>query len=178
MMVAMTSVVLLAQLAAVALAGLALWSIRHELSEKATTRLAWMVAPALAIVVAAVLLIVSPGKRYELWVAAIAAGLAIGAVAGALMKVNQDVGQQLLRVPRTWDGAAAAALLLLLALARVVTSYLIVRESGRFGVLGAAAAFLAAYLAARYVIARVYKVPRAIHLDMTRGANPNRTLIA
>ena len=174
----MKSVVLLSQLAAVGLAALALWSIRHELTEKATTRLAWMATPALAIVVAAVLLIVSPGKRYELWVAAIAIGLAIGAGAGALMKINQDVGLGLLRVPRTWDGAAAAALLLLLALARFVTSNLMARESGKFGVLGAAAAFLAAYLAARYIVARVYKVPRAIHLDMIRGKNPHRTLIA
>lgn len=174
----MKSVVLLSQLAAVGLAALALWSIRHELTEKATTRLAWMATPALAIVVAAVLLIVSPGKRYELWVAAIAIGLAIGAVAGAMMKINQDVGLGLLRVPRTWDGAAAAALLLLLALARFVTSNLMARESGKFGVLGAAAAFLAAYLAARYIVARVYKVPRAIHLDMIRGKNPHRTLIA
>jgi hypothetical protein len=174
----MKIVVLLSQLAAVGLAGLALWSIRHELNETATTRLAWMVTPALAILVAAILLIVSPGKRYELWVAAIAAGLAIGALAGALLRINQDIGQGLLRVPRTWDGASAAALLLLLALARVVTSHLMTRESGRFGVLGAAAAFLAACLAARYVIARLYKVPRAIHLDMIRGENPHRTLIA
>jgi len=88
------------------------------------------------------------------------------------------LGQQLLRVPRTWDGAGAAALLLVLTLARFVTSQLMVRESGKFGVLGAAAAFLAAYLAARYVVARLYKVPRAIHLDMIRGRNPHRTLIA
>ncbi|MDP1753028.1 MAG: hypothetical protein Q8L22_26545 [Reyranella sp.] len=174
----MKIVVLLTQLAAVVLAALALWSIRHELNERATTRLAWVVTPALAIVVAAVLLIVSPGKRYELWVAAIVIGLVIGAVAGALMKINQDTGLGLLRVPRTWDGAAAAALLLVLTLARVVTSNLMARESGKFGVLGAAAAFLAAYLAARYVIARLYKVPRAIHLDMIRGRNPHRTLIA
>lgn len=174
----MKSVVLLAQLATVVLAALALWSIRHELSEKATTRRAWAVTPALAIVVAAVLLIVSPGKRYELWVAAIAIGLALGALAGAMMKINQDIGERLLRVARTWDGAMVAALLLLLTLARVVTSHLMTRESGKFGVLGAAAVFLAAYLAARYLVARFYKAPRAIHLDMIRGSNPNRTLIA
>ena len=173
----MNAVVLLAHLAAVALAALALWSIRYELNEEATTRGAWMVTPALAIVVAAILLIVSPGKRYELWVAAIAAGLAIGAIAGAMLKINQDIGQGLLRVPRTWDGASAAALLLLLALARVVTSHLMNRESGKFGVLGAAAAFLAAYLAARYLIGRFYKAPRAVHLDMIQGSNPNRTLV-
>lgn len=169
--------VLLLQLAAVALAAGALWSIRHELSEKATTRIAWVVTPALAIIAAAMLLIVSPGKRFELWIAALAAGLLLGAVAGTLLKINQDVGQQLLRVPRTWDGALAAALLLLLALARVVTSSVMTREPGRFGVLGAIAIFLAAYLTARYLIARYYKVPRAIHLDMVRGTNPGRTLI-
>ncbi len=173
----MKSVVLLSQLVALLLAALALWSIRHEVNERATTRLAWVVTPALAIVVAAVLLIVSPGKRYELWVAAIAFGLMTGAAAGALLKINQDVGLGLLRVPRTWDGAGAAALLLLLALARFVTSNLMARESGKYGVLGAAAAFLAAYLAARYIVARFFKAPRAIHLDMIRGRNPHRTLI-
>lgn len=80
-------------------------------------------------------------------------------------------------VPRTWDGAGAAALLLLLTLARLVTSNLMDRPSGKFGVLGAAAAFLAAYLAARYVIARIFKIPRSIHLDMIKGHNPGRTLI-
>jgi len=169
---------LLFHLAAVLLAALALWSIRYELTEKATTRLAWTATPALAIVVAAILLIVSPGKRYELWVAAILVGLLVGGVAGLLPKINRDYGQNLLRVHRTWDGAAAAALLLLLTLARVVTSNLMNRQSGKFGVLGAAAAFLAAYLAARYLVARFYKVPRAIHLDLILGKNPKRTLVA
>jgi hypothetical protein len=171
-------IVLFFQLVAVGLAGLALWSIRHEITERATTRLAWTVTPALAIVVAAILLIVSPGKRYELWVAAIFVGLLVGGVAGLLPKINRDYGQNLLRVHRTWDGTGAAALLLLLTLARVITSQLMVRESGRFGVLGASAAFLAAYLASRYLVARFYKVPRAIHLDMTLGKNPKRTLVA
>ena len=76
---------------------------------------------ALAIVVAAILLIVSPGKRYELWVAAIVIGLGLGALMGLTLKVNRDYGLGLIRVPRTWDGAAAAALLLLLTLARLVT---------------------------------------------------------
>lgn len=165
-------------LAAVLLAALALWSIRHELTERATTRLAWAATPALAIVVAAILLIVSPGKRYELWIAAILLGLVVGALAALFLKINRDYGQQLLRVPRTWDGAGAATLLLLLTLARVVTSHLLNRQSGKFGVLGAAAAFLAAYLAARYLVARFYKSPRAIHLDMMLGKNPKRTLVA
>ena len=165
-------------LAAVLLAALALWSIRHEYTERATTRLAWAATPALAVVVAAILLIVSPGKRYELWVAAIFIGFIVGALAGLLLKINRDYGQQLLRVPRTWDGTVAATLLLLLTLARVVTSNLMNRESGKFGVLGAAAAFLAAYLTGRYLVARFHKSPRAIHLDMTLGKNPKRTLIA
>ncbi len=168
---------LVANLLAVGLAGFALWSIRHELTERATSRIAWVVTPALAVVVAAILLIVSPGKRYELWVAAVIIGLLLGALAGALMRINQDVGLQLLRVPRTWDGAGAAGLLLLLTIARVITSNLMDRPSGKFGVLGAAAAFLAAYLAARYVIARIFKIPRSIHLDMVKGRNPGRTLL-
>jgi NAD/NADP transhydrogenase beta subunit len=174
----MKTLVLLSHLIAVGLAALALWSIRHELTEKATRRLTWAVTPALAIVVTAILLIVSPGKRYELWVAAIVIGLGVGAIAAVTLKINQDFGKRLLRVARAWDGAAAATLLLLLAIARVVTSHLLVRESGKFGVLGAAAAFLAAYLAARYFVARFFRTHRAIHLDMFRGVNPQRTLVA
>lgn len=172
------SVLLLSHLAVVVLAALALWSLRHEFTEKATTRLEWAYAPVLAVVVAAALLIVSPGKRYELWVAAILGGLVLGAAMAMTLKINQDFGRKLIRVPRTWDGLAAAALLLLLALARFVTSNLVTRQSGKFGVLGAAAAFLAAYLAARYIVARFYKAPRAIHLDMNRGYNPQRTLVS
>jgi hypothetical protein len=171
-------IVFLFQLAAALLAAFALWSIRHEINERATTRLTWAVTPALAIVVAAILLIVSPGKRYELWVAAIIVGLPVGAVAGLLLKVNRDYGQGLVRVARAWDGTGAATLLLLLTLARMVTSQMMVRESGRFGVLGASAVFLAAYLAGRYLVARFYKSPRAIHLDMRLGKNPGRTLVA
>jgi hypothetical protein len=164
-------------LAIVPLAAFVLWSMRHEFNENAVTRLQWAVPPLFAVVVAAVLLIVSPGKRFELWALAIVAGLVLGAVMGMTLKLNQDFAFKLMRVPRTWDGLAAAALLLLLALARFVSSELIERRSGKFGVLGAAAAFLAAYLVARYVIARFYKAPRAIHLDMHRGRNPGRTLI-
>lgn len=173
----MKSVLLLSHLAVVLLAALALWSLRHEFTERATTRLEWAYAPALAVIVAAALLIVSPGKRYELWVAAIIAGLVLGAAMALTLKINQDFGHRLIRVPRTWDGLGAAALLLLLALARLTTSNLMTRQSGKFGVLGATAAFLAAYLAARYVVARFYKAPRAIHLDMNRGQNPGRTLV-
>lgn len=76
--------------------------MRHELTGKAATRLDWMFPPALAVLAAVVLLIVSPGKRLELWVAAIAAGLALGA--GAMLRVNQDHGHGLIRVPPAWDG--------------------------------------------------------------------------
>lgn len=171
------TVLLLAHLAAVLLAALAVWSIRHELSERATSRLAWPLPPALAAITAGILLVVSPGKRPELWIAAIAAGLAIGAAMGTTLKVNQDFGLKLVRVARTWDGAAAAALLLALALARFVTSNLMARPSGKFGVLAAAATLLAAYLAGRFIVVHFYKAPRSIHLDMVRGRNPGRTLV-
>lgn len=173
----MMSALLVLHLAAVLLAALALWSIRHEFTERAASRLDWMLPPALAVVVAAVLLIASPGKRFELWAAAIVVGLALGAGAGMLLKVNQDFGHLLIRVPRSWDGPGAAALLVLLALARFVTSDLMSRPSGKFGVLGAGAAFLAAYLASRFIVVRFYKAPRSIHLDMVRGQNPRRTLV-
>jgi hypothetical protein len=128
-------------------------------------------------VVALLLLIASPGKRFELWAAAIVGGLVLGGGAGMLLKVNQDFGQLLMRIPRTWDGLGAAGLLLVLALARFVSSDVMQRPSGKFGVLGALAAFLAAYLGARYLVARFYKAPRSIHLDMIRGRDPGRTLI-
>ena len=165
-------------LVTVLLAALALWSIRHEYTQRATKYRVWAYTPALAVAVAAMLLIVSPGKRYELWVLAIVVGLAGGALAGLMLKINRDYGLGLIRVPRTWDGAGAAALLLLLTLARLVTSNLMNRQSGKFGVLGAAAALLAAYLVARYLVARFYKSPRAIHLDMRLGKNPQRTLVS
>jgi hypothetical protein len=173
----MKSAPLILHLVAVLLAALALWSMRHEFTERAATRLEWAIPPALAVVVAAVLLIASPGKRFELWAAAIVGGVVLGAGVGTMLKVNQDFGLKLMRVPRLWDGVGAAALLLLLALVRFVTSDLVARPSGKFGVLGAAAAFLAAYLAARFIILRFYKAPRSIHLDMVRGQNPRRTLV-
>jgi hypothetical protein len=173
----MNSVAPILHISAVLLAALALWSMRHEFTENAVARREWAFGPVLAVVVAAVLLIVSPGKRFELWAAAIVVGLGLGAGAGMMLKVNQDFGQLLVRVPRTWDGVGAATLLLLLALARFVTSDLMARPSGKFGVLGAAAAFLAAYLASRYIIVRFHKAPKSIHLDMLRGRNPNRTLV-
>ncbi|SRR6266542_504472 len=173
----MTSVLFISHLAAVPVAALALWSMRNEFTGKAATRLDWSLPPALAALAALVLLIVSPGKRPELWIAAIVAGLAVGAAAGALLRVNQDHGRKLIRVPPVWDGVGAAALLLVLAVVRFVTSSLMGRQSGGFGVLAAGATFLAAYLAARFIVVRFYKAPRSIHLDMARGQDPRRTLV-
>ena len=70
----MTSVLFISHLVAVLLAALALWSMRSQLAGKAATRLDWSLPPALAVLAATVLLIVSPGKRPELWIAAIVAG--------------------------------------------------------------------------------------------------------
>lgn len=172
-----TAVLFISHLMAVVLAALGLWSMRHEFAGKAASRRDWGFAPAFAVLAAAVLLIVSPGKRVELWAAAIAGGLLFGAVAGSLLKVNQDHGRQLIRVAPVWDGAGAAAVLLLLALVRFVSSSLIGRQSSGFGVLAGAATFLAAYIAARFIVMRFYKAPRSIHIDMTRGQNPRRTLV-
>lgn len=168
----MKTLFLVADLAAVFLAALALWSMRHELAEKAANRLEWALPPALGVVVAALLLTVSPGKRFELWAIAIAAGLVIGLAAGIMLRAIKDFALELVRVRRTWDGTMAAALLLLLALARIVTSELMARPSGKYGVLGAAAAFLAAYLTGRVVTLLFYNAPRTIHLDMVRGQEP------
>ena len=165
------------QLAAMALAAFALWSIRHELAGTAAPLLAWAIPPALAFAVMALLLFVSPGKRFELWAVAFVIGLVPGAVAGWLLKINRDTGKQLMRVPRTWDGAAAAAALLALTIARFVTTNLMDRPSGKFGVLGAAAIILAAFLVGRWLVARYYKFPNAIHLDMRAGQDPGRTLV-
>ena len=166
------TVLLVSHLTVVLLAAVALWSMRHELTEKAVTRLGWALPPALAVVVAAVLLFVSPGKRVELWIIAILAGLAMGLAAGGILKVNKDFERKLMRVRRTWDGVGAAALLLLLALARLVTSDLMARPSGKFGLLGAAAAFLAVYLSARVISLHYLGAPKTIHLDMVRGEKP------
>ena len=173
----MNTILLVAHLAAVLLAALALWSMRHELSEKAASRFEWMLPPALAVAAAAVLLIVSPGKRFELWAAAIAGGLLVGAFAGMILKVNQDHGKRLIRIPPSWDGAGATALLLLLATVRFVSSSLMGRQSSGFGVLAGGATFLAAFIAARFIVLRFYKAARSIHIDMAHGQNPRRTLV-
>jgi hypothetical protein len=160
---------LVAHLAAVLLAALALWAMRHELDETAANRFEWLVPPALAVATAAVLLIVSPGKRFELWVIAIAVGFALGLGAGMLPTAIKDFSLELVRIKRTWDGTIAAAFLFLLALVRFVTTELMGRQSGGYGVLGAAAAFLAVYLAGRAVTLLFYNAPRTVHLDMVRG---------
>jgi hypothetical protein len=162
----------IARFAALALAAFALWSMRHELTEKPGNRLDWALGPAAAALAAAILLIVSPGKRFELWTVSILAGLFLGVAAGGILKVDTDFERKLVRVRRTWDGVGASALLLLLAISRVVTSDVMTRTSGRFGVLGAAAVFLAAFLVGRVAMLRYYTAPRAIHLDMTRGHKP------
>jgi hypothetical protein len=165
----MQTILLVAHIAAVLLAALALWSTRHELSETAATRWEWLLSPVLAIVTATVLLIVSPGKRFELWAIAIAGGFAIGLGAGMLPRAIKDFALELVRIKRTWDGTIAAGLLLLLALARFVSTDLMGRQSGGHGVLGGAAAFLAAYLIGRVITLLFYNAPRTIHLDMVRG---------
>jgi hypothetical protein len=163
------TVFLLFHLTAVLLAALALWSMRHELSERAATRLQWVLPPALSVVVAAILLIVSPGKRFELWTVGIVAGFAIGLVMGTTPVVIKDFARELVRPNRAWDGVAASTLLLLLTIARVITSDLMDRPSGKFGVLGATAAFVAAYLVGRVITLLFYTAPKSIHLDMNRG---------
>ena len=117
------SVLFISHLVAVLLAGLALWTIRFEFGGKAATRREWAAPAAFAVLAATVLLVVSAGKRFELWAAVIVIGLVAGAVAGALKKVNQDHGRLLIRVPPAWDGCAAAALLLVLALLRFCLLY-------------------------------------------------------
>src|SRR4029453_5163387 len=152
----MTNIHFISHLAAMLLAALALWSMRNEFTGKAATRLDWSFPPALAVLAALVLLIVSPGKRPELWIATIVAGLAIGPAAGAMLRVHREYGRKLIRVPPVWDGVGAAALLLVLALVRFVSSSLMGRQSGGFGVLAAGATFLAAFLAAPFIVLGFY----------------------
>ena len=161
-------------LAAIALAALALWSMRHEITERATARRDWVLAPVLAVLAAGLLVLVSPGKRFELWLVCIGAGLASGLVVGMTLKGEKDFAQNLIRMHRAWDGLAAAALLFLLALTRFVTTDLMGRPSGGFGVLAAAAVFLATYLVGRALTFHLYTAPRSIHLDMVPGQKRRR----
>ena len=157
---------------AVVLSAIALWSMRYELTEKPATRLQWAAPPALALVVAAILLFVSPGKRFELWTVAILIGLVMGLGAGIILKVDKDFERKLVRVQRAWDGVGAAMLLFLLAAARLVSSDFTNRHSGKYGVLGAIAVFLAVFLLGRVITMRYYTAPRSVHLDMTKGHKP------
>jgi len=165
----MKSALLLYHLAAVLLAAAALWSMRHERHERATGRGTWVLPVALATATAAILLIVSPGKRVEFWIVGIAVGFVVGLGAGTVVSVNMDFERKLVRVHRTWDGVGAAALLLLLAVARFIASDLTKRQSSNSGLLGAMGAFLAAYLCGRALSMYFYNAPRTIHLDMIRG---------
>ena len=99
-------------------------------------------------------------------------GGALGLAAGVILTVDKDFEKKLVRVRRTWDGVGAAALLLALAAARFVTSDLMGRKSSGYGVLGAIAAFLAAYLVGRVITMRYYTAPRSVHLDMVQGEKP------
>lgn len=164
----MKSVLLISHILAVVLAAACVWSIRFELTKRPTTPLGFALPPVLALLTAAILLAVSPGKRLEFWVVAILAGTVMGLGAGMLLKVDKDFERSLVRVRRTYDGIAVATLLLLLALMRFVTSDLIGRQSQSMGVLGAVAAFLAFFLAGRVVTLRYYTARKAIHLDMKR----------
>jgi hypothetical protein len=136
---------------------------------KGCHRFEWVLPPALAVVPAAVLLIVSPGKRFELWAIAIAAGLRSAWPRERCRGPSRISRSSWCAIKRTWDGTIAAALLLLLALVRFVTTELMGRQSGGYGVLGAAAAFLAAYLTGRVITLLFYNAPKTIHLDMIRG---------
>jgi hypothetical protein len=169
------SLSLVLHLVAVVLASFALWSMRHEITERATSRLNWARPVMLAAAAAAVLMFVSPGKRPELWARCIGGGFAIGLFAGAAPETIKDFSRNLVLVHRTWDGVGAAALLLLLALTRLVTTDLMGRESHGFGVLGGAAMFLAAYLAGRVITLQLYTAPRSIHLDMVEGQKRHRS---
>lgn len=166
---------LVAHLAAVLLAVLALCSLRHEMRETAVNLLDRSLPALFAILAAAVLLIVSPGKRFELWLVCIVVGLVGGLAMGMTLRGAKDFGNNLVRVYRAWDGVAAAAALILLAVVRLVTSDFTGRQSGGYGVLGALAALLAAYLLGRLITFQLYTAPRTIHLDMVRGQKRQRT---
>jgi hypothetical protein len=162
-------------LLAILLAALALWGMRHEISERAAAPLRWAWPPACAVGAAAILLAVSPGKRVELWAVCIGVGVIGGLAAGVILKGEKDFGQNLTRVYRTWDGVAAAAALLGLAAVRFVSSDVMHRASGGFGVLGAIAALIGAYLVGRVLTFQFYTAPRAIHYDMVPGQKRHRT---
>jgi hypothetical protein len=166
---------LVAHIVAVLLAVLALCSLRHELRETAVNVFDRWLPAVFAILAAAVLLTVSPGKRFELWLVCVAVGLVGGLAMGMTLQGAKDFGTNLVRVYRAWDGVGAATALILLAVLRLVTSDLTGRQSGGYGVLGALSALLAAYLVGRVITFQFYTAPRTIHLDMFRGQKRQRT---
>jgi hypothetical protein len=164
----MKSLTLILHLLAIVTAGFCLFSLRHELTKRPMGRLGWALPPILAVVTAALLMGVSPGKRLELWALTIVLGLAAGLGAGVILRVDKDFERSLVRVWRTYDGVAAGILLLLLAIVRFITTDLMGRPSQGFGVLAGAAAFLACFFVGRVVTLRYYTARKAIHLDMKR----------
>ena len=96
-------------------------------------------------------------------------------VLGMMNNLERDTGHDLLRIRRSWDGAGAAFVLLLLALTRFLSSDVFQRHSAGFGVLGALAALLAAYLTARLIMLKAVARWRAAYANMERGErrNPN-----
>jgi len=164
----MKSLTLILHLLAIVTAGFCLFSLRHELTKRPMGRLGWALPPILAVITAALLMGVSPGKRLELWALTIVLGLAVGLGAGVILRVDKDFERSLVRVWRTYDGVAAGTLLLLLAIVRFIATDLLGRPSQGFGVLAGAAAFLACFFVGRVVTLRYYTARKAIHLDMKR----------
>ncbi|HTR85259.1 MAG TPA: hypothetical protein VMI56_12330 [Reyranella sp.] len=161
-------------LAAVLLSAFALWSMRHEISERATTRFFWALPVLSAAAAAAILLVVSPGRRPELWIVAIGLGFAAGLGAGLALTPIKDFARKLVLIHRTWDGVAVTLGLLVVALTRLVTTDFMGRQSHGFGVLGGVGAFLAAYLVGRLTTLQLYSAPKSIHLDMVEGERRRR----
>lgn len=164
----MKSLTVVLHLLAIVTAVLCLFSLRHELTKRPKGPLGWAMPPVLAVVTAALLMGVSPGKRIDFWAVTILLGLAAGAGAGLMLKVDKDFERRLVRVWRTYDGVAAGALLLLLAIARFVTTDLMGRQSQGFGVLAGAAAFIACFFVGRVFTVRYITARKSIHLDMKR----------
>jgi len=157
-------------LLAIVTAAWCLWSMRYELTKRATSRMGFAIPPILGVVTALLLMGASLGKRLDFWLLTIGAGFVVGLGAGMILKVDKDFERKLVRVWKTYDGVIAGALLLLLAIARFVTTDLMGRVSQGFGVLAGSAAFIAAFLVGRVISLRYYTARKAIHLDMRRPA--------
>ena len=153
------------------MAMICLWSLRHELVERPVSGLGFARPAVLAILVAAALLIVSPGKRVELWAIAIVLGLFLGLGMGVILGAVKDYERRVVKVQRTWDWLLGArrrcSCSLSLPGAPRVHRTGMTRQSSKFGILGASASFLAAYICGRAITIWFYTAPRTIHLDMT-----------